>query len=147
MFLWVSSGPLLSLLFFFLLCFRSSFDISRVPCICSTCFCPKVLPFPFSPLLLCFCMYSFVIFVLLHLRVFLFVLSFEVAGSLIRHFLVSWSHLFCTCFVLWVVCKTCSQFICFRCQLAPPPFGQHLSFALRNQLGRLQGQVKLLFEL
>ena len=75
MFLWVSSGPLLSLLFFFLLCFRSSFDISRVPCICSTCFCPKVLPFPFSPLLLCFCMYSFVIFVLLHLRVFLFLIS------------------------------------------------------------------------
>ena len=76
---------------------------------------------------------------------FVFVLAFllEVAGSLFGHFLVSWLHLFCACFVLCVVCKTCSQFICFGSQ-QNPPFGQHLSFARQSSLNLFQSCIYLL---
>jgi len=126
MFLWVSSC-LSSFFCFFLLCFSSSFDISRVRFICSTCFCPIDLPLSF---IIGSSLYSLGIF-FFSLCVFVLAFLSVVVGSLFGHFLVSWLHLFCACFVLCVVCKTCSQFICFGSQ-QNPPFGQHLSFASRH---------------
>ena len=64
----IASPP--TLFCFLLLCFRSSFDISRLPFICSTSFCPIDLL-----LSLLLSLYSLVIFVLVPLRVFLFLLS------------------------------------------------------------------------
>ena len=125
MFLWVSSC-LSSFVCFFLLCFRCSFDISRVRFICSTSFCPSVLL-----LSLYISLYSLCRFFVFSLCVFVLAFLFEVVGSLFGHFLVSWLHLFCAFFGLCVVCKTCSQFICFGSQ-QNPPFGQHLSFASRH---------------
>ena len=114
MFLWVSSC-LSSFFCFFLLCFRSSFDISRVPIICSTSFWPLVFPVSLYISLYSVCLFIFAF----SLCVFVLAFLFEVVGSLFGHFLVSWLHLFCAFFGLCVVCKTCSQFICFGSQQNP----------------------------
>ena len=125
MFLWVSSC-FSSFFCFFLLCFRSSFDISRVRIICSTSFCPIDLPsFRYISL------YSLCVYSLLDIAFSVLPFLFQVDDSFFGHFLVSWLHLFCAFFGLCVVCKTCSQFICFGSQ-QNPPFGQHLSFASRH---------------
>ena len=105
MFLWVSSC-LSSFFCFFLLCFRSSFDISRVRFICSTSFCPSVLL-----LSLYISLYSLCRFIVFSLCVFVLAFLFEVVGSLFGHFLVSWLHLFsATSFCVWSAKPVLSSF-------------------------------------